>query len=193
MAFCVIAIHTLPLKNVQNEVITSLFDTVTSLAVPFFFLSSGYLVEKKCEEGNDRIFVLNKQIRKLIRYYVLWTAIYLPITIYGFSQSGDGLVKSTALFFRNIIFQGENHYSWPLWYLLSSIYGFMVYKFISKKDRRFELYGIVAICIAVTLQYSVDYIMAMSVSDNRLLGVIFVLIEKTIGKGRIFQVHIIFC
>lgn len=71
--------------------------------------------------------------------------IYLPITIYGFVQLGDGLVKSTALFFRNVIFQGENHYSWPLWYFLSSIYGFMVYKFIFKKERRYELYGIVAI------------------------------------------------
>ena len=58
---------------------------------------------------------------------------------------------STALFFRNVIFQGENHYSWPLWYLLSSIYGFMVYKIISKKEKKFELYDIVAICIAVTL------------------------------------------
>jgi len=37
MAFCVIAIHTLPLKNVQNEVVTSLFDTFVSLAVPFIF------------------------------------------------------------------------------------------------------------------------------------------------------------
>lgn len=139
------------------------------------------------KKGNDRIFVLNKQIRKLIRYYVIWTVIYLPITIYGFVQSGDGIVKSMALFFRNVIFQGENYYSWPLWFLLSSIYGFMVYKFISKKERRFELYGIVTICIAITLQYSVDYIMAMPVSENRLFGTAFVLIEKTIGKGRIFS------
>lgn len=50
MAFCVIAIHTLPLKNVQNEVVTSLFDTFVSLAVPFFFLSSGYLVEKNAKK-----------------------------------------------------------------------------------------------------------------------------------------------
>lgn len=44
--------------------------------------------------------------------------------------------------------------------------------------KKFELYGIVAICIAVTLQYSVDYIMAVPVSENQLLGIIFVLIEK---------------
>ena len=50
MAFCVIAIHTLPLKNVQNEVVTSLFDTFVSLAVSFFFLSSGYLVEKNAKK-----------------------------------------------------------------------------------------------------------------------------------------------
>ena len=54
MAFCVIAIHTLPLKNVQNEVVTSLFDTFVSLAVPFFFLSSGYLVEKNAKKGMTR-------------------------------------------------------------------------------------------------------------------------------------------
>lgn len=63
----------------------------------------------------------------------------------------------------------------------------MVYKIISKKEKKFELYGIVAICIAVTLQYSVDYIMAVPVSENHLLGIIFVLIEKTIGKGRTFS------
>lgn len=50
MEFCVIAIHTLPLKNVQNEVVTSFFDTFVSLAVPFFFLSSGYLVEKNAKK-----------------------------------------------------------------------------------------------------------------------------------------------
>lgn len=34
---------------------------------------------------------------------------------------------------------------------------------------------------------SVDYIMAVPASENHLLGIISVLIEKTIGKGRIFS------
>ena len=37
MAFCVIAIHTSPLKNIENSIIYSAFDTFTSMAVPFFF------------------------------------------------------------------------------------------------------------------------------------------------------------
>ena len=36
MAFCVIAIHTSPLKNIENSIIYSAFDTFTSMAVPFF-------------------------------------------------------------------------------------------------------------------------------------------------------------
>lgn len=187
MAFCVIAIHTLPLKDVQNEDITRLFDTFVSLAVPFFFLSSGYFVEKKCEAGTEKLLLLDKQIRKLIRYYIVWTLIYLPITIYGFVQSGNGFGKSVVLFFRNVIFQGENYDSWPLWYLLSSIYGFAVFKFIVKKGRKFEGYSIIAICAAVILQAAVDFIMTANVSGNQLVDFLYIFIEKTIGKGRIFS------
>lgn len=42
MAVCVVAIHTQPLYSIQSIVVQRLFDTITSLAVPYFF--SVYIV-----------------------------------------------------------------------------------------------------------------------------------------------------
>lgn len=53
MAFCVIAIHTQPLVNCNNDSILSIYDSVVRLAVPFFFITSGFLLEKKCDGSND--------------------------------------------------------------------------------------------------------------------------------------------
>lgn len=187
MAFCVIAIHTLPLKNGHNEVLIKFFNTGVSIAVPFFFLSSGYLIARKFS-GNKKsnLFLIDKQIKKLLQYYIIWTLIYLPLTIYGFIQSGDGLKKSCGLFFRNLVFQGENYYSWPLWFLLSSIYGFIIFRFIVKYSKAFNMWCTIAICIFVAFYFTTDYLITVNVNDAG-LRLIAVLLEKTVGKGRMFS------
>ena len=47
MAVCVVAIHTQPLYSVQSIVVQRLFDTITSLAEPYFFSVSGFLLFSK--------------------------------------------------------------------------------------------------------------------------------------------------
>ena len=44
MSLCVVAIHINPLANCRNQTILALYSTITKLAVPFFFLSSGFLM-----------------------------------------------------------------------------------------------------------------------------------------------------
>ena len=86
-------------------------------------MASGFLLFRKIslplnEEGKLRIKSYSKKICKL---YLIWTVIYLPLTVYGFYQDGLPLLKSIAIFFRNILLIGENYMSWPLWYLLALI------------------------------------------------------------------------
>ena len=57
----------------------------------------------------------------------------------------------------------------PLKNVQNEVYGFAIFKFIAKRCRKFESYSIIAICIAVILQYSTDYIMAIPAIENRLL------------------------
>ena len=48
MAICVIAIHTQPLYNCGSVIATRLYESVVGIANPVFFLSTGFLIGKKC-------------------------------------------------------------------------------------------------------------------------------------------------
>lgn len=58
MAIVVVAIHTRPELSFSSPVVVSLFEAVYSIAVPFFFMASGFLLFRKIlfplnEEGNN--------------------------------------------------------------------------------------------------------------------------------------------
>lgn len=55
---------------------------------------------------------------------MIWTLLYLPLTIFGNVLLGKNLLHGSLSFIRGTLFVGENYYSWPLWYLLASIVGF---------------------------------------------------------------------
>ena len=123
MAIVVVAIHTRPEMSFASPFIKRLFESVYSLAVPFFFMTSGFLLFRKIslplnEDGEQRI---RTYLKRICRLYLVWTVIYLPLTVYGFYIDGLSLLKAIAIFFRNILLVGENFMSWPLWYLLALI------------------------------------------------------------------------
>ena len=189
MAFCVIAIHTTPLKGIDNNIIYILYEAAVSIAVPFFFLSTGYLIGRKIQNKKEFDDVLvERQQKKVIRYYVIWTIVYLPLTILGFYKAGDGFVKSFVQFIRNVFFQGENYYSWPLWYLLSAVYGLTILKLLvesQKETKKFNFYSII-IFFCVFMHFATDYIVNLNTTNN-VVVTFSLLVEKTIRKGRIFS------
>ena len=71
--------------------------------------------------GTERV---RNTIIKLLRLYLIWTLLYLPLTIFGNVLLGKNLLHGSLSFIRGTLFVGENYYSWPLWYLLASIVGF---------------------------------------------------------------------
>ena len=114
MAFVVVSIHTTawPLLGIRE------------VAVPYFFLVSGYfLVRKMTGERKADLAAIRDWTLKILWLYLIWTAVYLPFTVYGFLQDGLSLKQSLLLFFRNLAFVGENFMSWPLWYLLAMLWG----------------------------------------------------------------------
>lgn len=158
MAIFVIALHTNPLNNVTNEFVINLYDIITSLAVPFFFLGSGFFIFNNSdllEKGR-----LLKTFKKISKLYIVWTVIYLPITIIGYIHEGKGLLKSLILFIKRVLFIGENQNSWMLWYLLSSILAiFLVYVIFYKFNKRIYTLLVVAVILfafSLVLPYFYD-------------------------------------
>lgn len=93
MAVFVVAIHTNPLAGVQNQTVLTVCNTVLQMAVPFFFLASGYLLgihirDLRCPE--ESIPVVKRQLKKILGMYLIhmyvWTFYYLAV--YGQKQFG---------------------------------------------------------------------------------------------------------
>ena len=119
MAFVVVSFHTTtwPLLGIRE------------VAVPYFFLVSGFFLFGKLK--GDRaadLSAIRAWTLKILKLYLIWTAVYLPFTVYGFLQDSLSLKQSLAVFVRNLAFVGENFMSWPLWYLLALIWsGVLIY------------------------------------------------------------------
>lgn len=134
MAFFVVEIHTRPFLG--WPAIELLVEGLEVVAVPFFFLASAFLcfrgltLNDFASYGSKGAVRVRRTIGKLLWLYLVWTALYLPVTIYGDLLTGKGLIQSVGLFVRGTVFVGENFCSWPLWYLLASVLAFsLVYLF----------------------------------------------------------------
>ncbi len=132
LAFFVVAIHTSPLSEVENPAIKNLFIAVTDCAVPFFFLSSGFLLANKAKTitlNMDFKKIIIKHLFKTIKLYSLWYVIYTPLSVYYYITTNLSFSYSFLHYLRGFLIFGENYNSWMLWYLLSTIYAllFMIF------------------------------------------------------------------
>lgn len=141
MALLVVEIHTKPFMSLGSPVLNRIVEGVDCVAVPFFFIASGFLCFKSIDasELRDRCPLaalrIIATIKKLLLLYVIWFIIYLPIDLFGSIEAGNGLAKAIALEVRGFVFVGEGYFSWPLWYLLASAVAFAIIYFLSKYMR----------------------------------------------------------
>ena len=136
MAICVIAIHTRPFVEIDNDIFQALYEVIVRVAVPYFFMSSGYLLFKKLDYPyNDKksIEKIKTNIVKTAKMYGIWTLVYMPITIYDYCTNGQSLYYNLEHFFQGLFFIGEHLNSWPLWYLLSAFYGLLIIYWLMKR------------------------------------------------------------
>lgn len=132
-AAIVVAIHTKPFAGIPSEMAQRIVIGIQDVAVPFFFIASSFLCFRKVDveelsvaSGRDGVGVrrIRDTIAKMLRLYIAWTVLYLPVTILGFVLNGTGFLRALMVFARGTLFIGENFCSWPLWYLLASVVGY---------------------------------------------------------------------
>ena len=144
-AFAVIDIHTKPLVNCSIKWLISLNEVIICMAVPFFFISTGFLFGNRLLFSDDfnqlessRNLSQNSELLKdylirIIKMYLLWMLIYSPLAVAYYINSGYSLFKSAASFLIGLIFVGEQYNSYVLWYLLSTIYAISLILFLNSR------------------------------------------------------------
>ena len=129
----VVEIHTRPLE--AFAIPESVIEGIDVIAVPFFFIASAFLCFRGLSEedfaasssyGSIRV---RKTAFKLLELYLIWTVLYLPVTVFGNLLYGNGLLHGLLAFARGTLLVGQNFCSWPLWYLLAGTVAFSLVYF----------------------------------------------------------------
>jgi len=111
LAFLVVALHVFPvskLEGIAGLISYEIASGITRIAVPTFFLISGYFLRNKLADKS----YLWKYAKRILLLYVIWQLIYLPdlIRVYklGWFSQFDLVLK---------LIYGY----WHLWYLLATV------------------------------------------------------------------------
>ncbi|MCM1452099.1 MAG: acyltransferase [Clostridium sp.] len=121
-AFCVVMIHVISLYRWEAP---AALRFIIYPSVPFFFMCSGFLLGHKASGkamGKEREMAILSYGGRILRMFVYWIAIYLPLAIgsFWFAPVEDaGIGKFLFAQARSIFMMGEVRFSWPTWYLYS--------------------------------------------------------------------------
>ncbi|WP_304683422.1 acyltransferase family protein [Ileibacterium valens] len=131
-ALLVVAIHTYPFLEISETFNTLFIAIVCRLAVPFFFVSSGYFLFRKLNgTKKQNLNRLKKYLWRLISLYLVWTVIYIPYTIWNYMSEGFSLI-SLAGWIRDFFLNGSYYH---LWFLPALITGTLIVYLIGEKKR----------------------------------------------------------
>lgn len=76
-AIVVVMMHTSPLDDINKDFQYAFFNSIARLAVPLFFVISGYLCFRKTTCENFDFAVPKSYVLKTLKLYILWTIIYI--------------------------------------------------------------------------------------------------------------------
>lgn len=207
MSIFVVAIHIQPLYRCKNLLISNVYNNMIVSAVPFFFLASGFLLAQKrnqlidkggrsisIHEENVYFSVFYSFLIKIIKLYLIWSAIYFPLAIYDYVSlnTGHSILYYFMHYIRGLIFTGEHYNSWMLWYLLSVIYAMVMILFLLKK--RCSFVGIAFVgSVVYIISLFFDYVVSAPPPPESLrnISALFTILKNavkyTIGSGRILK------
>lgn len=123
-ALLVIAIHTSPLGSLNETADLILTRILARVAVPFFFVTSGYFLVSRYSENSDKLVGF---IKKTAIIYAAAIAVCLPVNIYNKYFDMENLLPNMI---KDMVFDGTLYH---LWYLPASIIGAAIAWILVKK------------------------------------------------------------
>ncbi|MGG4440749.1 serine racemase VanT catalytic subunit [Brevibacillus fortis] len=124
-AILVIAIHTSPLLSMNEWADFTLTRTIGRVAVPFFFMCTGFFfLQKLGTDHNRNAYLLKPFLWKVGKLYLLSILLYLPVNVYA-GYFTDGFTVFSAV--KDILFNGTLYH---LWYFPGIMLGVCISTFL---------------------------------------------------------------
>lgn len=131
-------------------------EAISTIGVPFFFITSGFLFSRKLYSHELSFEYFKKYNSHLIKMYFAWTIITLPVSwlCIEWGHGEYSLPLKIVYLFRMIFFSGS---CGIYWYILSLIIcSYIIYRFI-KIDKIRYLYAIAIFFFAIGVWYDSPY------------------------------------
>lgn len=138
LSFLVITIHMQPLFGEDSLVGWLISNGIARIAVPCFFIISGYFISEKLDDGK----YLKKYLLHLLVVYIVWSLIYLPVYYQEIEPRS----------FITFALLGYYH----LWFLPALITGVLflkIAKLFIKKDKILLFTGMLFFIIGFVMEY----------------------------------------
>lgn len=135
-AFLVICVHTDPLMSYSESGNYFLVSVVARLAVPFFFVVSGFFFGKKIDVARSFVAdskVLFSNLKRLMTIYIVWLLIYFPFQFLAWIRSDESWTYWLT-FIQKSIFEGSYYTLWYLTGLIFSLtFSYILFKLFKPK------------------------------------------------------------
>lgn len=166
--------HTYPLVSINETADFVLTRIIARIAVPFFFIVSGYFVLPSIIGKNKDYSIVLRNIKKLIKLYIIATIVYLPIYVYSGYISGQ---KGIVDLLKDIFFDGTFYH---LWYLPGAVIGMVVVSLLLKKLKLFNVFLITIGLYFIGLFGDSYYGIAQNIPGvNKFYQVLYILFDYT--------------
>lgn len=127
----------------QNNTIRDYLIPIVSLAVPIFFISSGYFLYV-----NDRDTMIKKTTRNVFKFLRLFLSVSFLYFIIGFPEKG-WVITSFAKF-KDFIFFGKT-FCGVLWFLLALVYTNVIINILCRIEKIFNIYILILLIISIPI------------------------------------------
>lgn len=126
-AVLVVAIHVPPFQSINSVLDYGMEYYLTRLAVPYFFIASGYFLFRKTRQESFDKSIPFRYAFRIFKLYLIWEAIYfVPIVYSTILQNGRGITFGILESIRDFLFVGYVH----LWYLLATVVAVLIITFL---------------------------------------------------------------
>jgi surface polysaccharide O-acyltransferase-like enzyme len=178
-AFFIMILHADSFGDLDSEYVNN-FRLLGRWAVPFYFIVTGYFIEKKIDNRHLDFTKIQNNISKLITILIVSSLIYIPINI----------AKGRLFYQVDHLLTGSYFH---LWFIGSLLFGyiFIWYLFFIKKNKFLPYIAVLLLLLAIITD-SYDQFLGLNISFNLfrfLLSIPFLYIGIVLSRKKASKVN----
>lgn len=149
MAIFIVMMHSNFMLDISYNINYAFKWGITRIAVPFFFIASGFLLYRKIDICDIDIKKIKKYIKHICRLYIAWTIIYLPIIVYDLLKSDKGILSATSGFIINSIMAVSYLHLWFLQALIVSVLLVTLFLYLKFSVKKIFFIALLLYCVGL--------------------------------------------